>query len=282
MPDYQNGRIYKIINLETNECYIGSTTLALSQRLAQHVVSYKRWLKGKGNNITSFKIIANDDYDIVLIELFPCNSKEELHARESHYTHTIQCVNKIKNQGLIYALGGQTQYKKQYYIDNKKQIDDQKKQYYINNKEHIQEHKKQYREQNKEHIREQRKQYNLDHKDQQKQYNIDNKEHIREQKKQYREQTKEHIIERSKQYKLDHTEQIKQYNIDNKEHIREQKKQYREQTKEHIIEQSKQYREQNKDKLTEKHDCQCGGCYITNHKARHLKTSKHLQWVNDQ
>jgi hypothetical protein len=241
MPDYQNGRIYKIINLETNECYIGSTTLALSQRLAQHVVSYKRWLKGKGNNITSFKIIANDDYDIVLIELFPCNSKEELHARESHYTHTIQCVNKIKNQGLIYALGGQTQYKKQYYIDNKKQIDDQKKQYYINNKEHIQEHKKQYREQNKEHIREQRKQYNLDHKDQQKQYNIDNKEHIREQKKQYREQTTEHIIERSKQY----------YS-------------------------------KNKDKITEKHDCQCGGCYITNHKARHLKTNKHKEYVENK
>jgi hypothetical protein len=225
MPDYQNGRIYKIIDLETNECYIGSTTLALSQRLAQHVSTYKRWLQGKGNNITSFKIIANGDYDIVLIELFPCNSKEELHSRESHHTQTIQCVNKIKNQGLLNALGK---------IDYSKQ-------YYINNKEHIQEHKKQYREQNKEIFK-----------------------------------------ERAKQYKLDHTEQIKQYNIDNKEHIREQKKQYRERTKEHIKEKRKQDYHENKDKLTEKHDCQCGGCYITNHKAQHFKTSKHLQWVNDQ
>jgi hypothetical protein len=43
-----------------------------------------------------------------------------------------------------------------------------------------------------------------------------------------------------------------------------------------------QYYNENTYKITEKHDCQCGGCYITNHKARHLKTAKHLQWVNDQ
>jgi hypothetical protein len=137
MPDYQNGRIYKIIDLDTNECYIGSTVLALSQRLAQHVVSYKRYLKGKGNKITSFKIIANGDYDIVLNELFPCNSKEELHARESHYCQSIQCVNKNKNQGLIYALGGQKEYYKQYMKDNKEQLTEQNKQYREANKEHI-------------------------------------------------------------------------------------------------------------------------------------------------
>jgi hypothetical protein len=47
MPDYQNSKIYKIIDLETNECYIGSTVLALSQRLAQHVSTYKRWFRKK-------------------------------------------------------------------------------------------------------------------------------------------------------------------------------------------------------------------------------------------
>ena len=90
--------IYKIIDLESNECYIGSTTIALSQRLAQHVSSYKQWLNGKTNFVSSFKVIERGDYDIVLIELFPCNSKDELHARESHYSQTIQCVNikKIK------------------------------------------------------------------------------------------------------------------------------------------------------------------------------------------
>ena len=85
MPDYQNGKIYHIIDLVSNECYIGSTTLDLSQRLAQHVCSYKRWLNGKTNFVTSYIIIEKGDYDIVLIENYPCNSKEALHARESTF-----------------------------------------------------------------------------------------------------------------------------------------------------------------------------------------------------
>jgi hypothetical protein len=221
MPDYQNGRIYKIIDLETNECYIGSTTLALSQRLAQHVSTYKRWSNGKGGYMTSFKIIEQDDYDIVLIEKFPCNNKEELHSRESHHTQTIQCVNKNKNQGLYNALGK---------IDYSKQ-------YYINNKEHIQEQKKQYREQTKEHIIERSKQYYIKNKDK---------------------MTEKHDCQCGGCYITNHKAR----------HLK---------TAKHL-----QYYNENTYKITEKHECPCGGCYITNHKARHLKTVKHLQWVNDQ
>jgi hypothetical protein len=167
MPDYQNGRIYKIIDLDTNEYYIGSTTIALSQRLAQHVSSYKCYLNGKGNNITSFKIIEQGNYDIVLIELFPCESKEQLHAKESHYCQSITCVNKIKNQGLLKALGGQMEYKKQYDNQHKDEI-------------------KKYREQ---------------HKEQNKQYNVANKDHITERKKQYKLDHKKKIAEQDKQYR---------------------------------------------------------------------------------
>jgi hypothetical protein len=122
MPDYQLGKIYKIICNITGKIYIGSTCRPiLARRLAGHVSNYTSYLNSKGNYITSFKIIANGNYDIVLIELFPCNSKDELYARESHYIQTIQCVNKIKNQGLFKALG-QTQYMKEYMKDNKEQI----------------------------------------------------------------------------------------------------------------------------------------------------------------
>jgi hypothetical protein len=66
--------------------------------------------------------IEHGNYNIILIENFPCDSKDQLHARESHFTQTIQCVNIIKNQGLIYALGGQMEYKKQYNNQHKEQI----------------------------------------------------------------------------------------------------------------------------------------------------------------
>jgi hypothetical protein len=148
MPDYQNGKIYKIVDQVTNECYIGSTTLALSQRLAQHGSAYKCWLNGNTNFVTSFKIIEQGNYDIVLIELFPSDSKEELYARESHYSQIIPCVNKIKNQGLINVLGAKL-YCKQYNNHHKVEA----KQYYLDHKVKIIEQMKKYREQHKDEIK---------------------------------------------------------------------------------------------------------------------------------
>ena len=36
MPDYSKGKIYKLIDLETEECYIGSTCKTLRKRLEGH------------------------------------------------------------------------------------------------------------------------------------------------------------------------------------------------------------------------------------------------------
>jgi len=53
MPDYQKGKIYKIVCNETGLVYIGSTTQALSQRLQGHKKNYK-----------TFKVLENDNYNI--------------------------------------------------------------------------------------------------------------------------------------------------------------------------------------------------------------------------
>jgi hypothetical protein len=153
MPDYSNGKIYKIVCNITGDIYIGSTCEPiLARRLAGHVSKYKSYLNGKSAYVTSFEIIEQGNYDIVLIELFPCDTKDQLHARESHYTQTIQCVNKIKNQGLIIKIG-KTSYDKQYNVDHK----DRKKEYFKQYNEQRKEQQKQYREQRKE----QQKQYRL-------------------------------------------------------------------------------------------------------------------------
>ena len=149
---------------------IGSTTLALSQRLAQHVSDYKRWLNSKYHYVTSFKIIENGDYDIVLIENFPCNSKEELHARESHFSRTVPCVNKNKNQGLIYAIGGKIKYGDKYYNEHKEQNQARGKQYRAQNKEQLKVLRKQYRQQHIEQLNLGNKQYRIDHKEEIKKY----------------------------------------------------------------------------------------------------------------
>ena len=51
MPDYSNGKIYKITCNETYRCYIGSTTKTLTRRFQQHKGSYTSWKNGKCNYV---------------------------------------------------------------------------------------------------------------------------------------------------------------------------------------------------------------------------------------
>ena len=97
MPNYQDSKIYKIVSFSTDDVYIGSTCEKyLSNRLGGHRKDYKRYLNGKQHYITSYKLLETDDYDIILIENFPCNNKQELHARERYWIeNTPNCVNKI-------------------------------------------------------------------------------------------------------------------------------------------------------------------------------------------
>jgi hypothetical protein len=95
--DYSNGKIYKIVCNTTGKCYIGSTCSPyLSTRLAQHRNNFKSFLKGKFNYVSSYEVLENNNYDIVLLELFPCSCKEELLARERFYIENTECVNLIQ------------------------------------------------------------------------------------------------------------------------------------------------------------------------------------------
>ena len=100
MTNYNNGKIYKIepINGDDGDVYIGSTTKQyLSQRMTAHRGQYKRFLNGKGGNVTSFKLFEKygvKNCNIILLESISVNSKDELLAREAHFIKTLTCVNK--------------------------------------------------------------------------------------------------------------------------------------------------------------------------------------------
>jgi hypothetical protein len=121
----------------------------LVKRLSSHKSKFKSFTNGKGRYITSFKIIENNCYDIVLIEEHPCENKDQLHRRERHYIETIQCVNK--------HIPCRTN--KEFYQDNKEVILEHQKEYKLANREHISEYKKQYYQDNREHISNKKKQY---------------------------------------------------------------------------------------------------------------------------
>ena len=126
MPDYQLGKIYRITSSQTENVYIGSTAQTLlCRRMGEHVSDYKRFINGKlKSNKGSFEIIKHGDAIITLIETFPCNSKDELHAREQHFIdlNTELIVNKQKAYtGIESGLKG-SEYYKAYHLDNKLEI----------------------------------------------------------------------------------------------------------------------------------------------------------------
>ena len=93
MVNYQDGKIYKLVG--SGLTYVSSTSQRLSKRLYGHKNNFHQYQKGNCRNTTSFQIIERGNVDIVLLEKFPCNTKEELHARERYWIEKLDCVNKI-------------------------------------------------------------------------------------------------------------------------------------------------------------------------------------------
>ena len=166
MVNYQLGKIYKIVGNGLN--YVGSTCEpTLARRLAKHVNNYKRYLKGKGRDVTSFQIIESDDYYIELIEAYPCCSKDELLVRERYWTNQIECINKIKNQGLYLQLGKKEYYKqhnKKYCAENKDKLIEMYKNYRENNRSLICAKQQNYYMKNKDIINEKTQQFRKNNK----------------------------------------------------------------------------------------------------------------------
>jgi predicted GIY-YIG superfamily endonuclease len=108
MVNYQNGKIYKIVDNTNGDIYVGSTICSLQKRLRGH----KTDSKGR-TDISSSKIIFNNDYKIELIENYPCNSLKELLQREQYYIDNTDCINKCN------AKMDKKEYNKQYKNDNK-------------------------------------------------------------------------------------------------------------------------------------------------------------------
>ena len=78
MPNYKQGKIYKICNNENDKCYIGSTSQPLHKRFHDH--------KRKHNLCMSKNLgVELKDCIIVLVEDYPCERKEQLLKIERFY-----------------------------------------------------------------------------------------------------------------------------------------------------------------------------------------------------
>ena len=155
MVNYQDSKIYRVVCDETNLTYYGSTTQPLAKRLSQHK---------KNRNLCMTKNMTNPK--IYLVESFPCNTKEELHARERFYVEQYPCCNKhiplrTNKEWCENNIDKMKEYKKEYRLKNKNKIIEWRE----NNKDNIKQKAKEYRQANIDKIKEREKEYREANKD---------------------------------------------------------------------------------------------------------------------
>jgi len=165
MPDYKNGKIYKLFSYDNDLIYIGSTTQELYKRLCEH--------KSRAN-ICNSKLLfeASNNVKIELIEEYACNNKMELTKKEGEHIRANDCVNKV--------IAGRSN--KEWHDDNKDKQKEYHKEYRNKNKDKI----KEYLKNNKDKINERLKKYREDNRDKIKEYNNKWLEDNRDKLKEYR------------------------------------------------------------------------------------------------
>ena len=295
---YRYGVIYKIVNSINSEIYVGSSTSDLETRMIKHRSDAKQ-----RPEISKFYKYMNelgiDNFDIELVEEYPCESKEELRNREGEIIREIGTLNhRIENRT-------KQEYKQEWIDTNRERVNEQRRERRRNNPEKTKEeniksreYKKKYAENHKEEIKAKTSQkvvcecgttYTVGHKGE----HMSSKKHLKllgiydeeeykqskryEQMKKSYEKNKGNIDqEKAKEYKKKHYE-------NNKEKTSERSKQNYQENKEVINEKNKIYREKHKEEIQAKNNkkclCECGVSFTHSNKSRHLKSQHHQNFI---
>jgi hypothetical protein len=118
MPDYSKGKIYLIT--DDKGCYVGSTTQSLKRRYQKHStdINYNK------RKCSSSKIINKWKSKIILLEEYPCESRQELLKKEREWMDKIKCVNKERP---FITQEERKEYQDNYRKENKKELNEYRK-----------------------------------------------------------------------------------------------------------------------------------------------------------
>jgi hypothetical protein len=195
MVNYSQAKVYKIVDNTNGNLYVGSTCeITLARRLAEHFKKFNQYLNGKYRYVTSFQILQNKNYSIVLLEQCEnITSRDELKSRERHYIETLNCVNKYIP----------LRTNKEWRIDNKEKL----MEYYENNKDIISEKRKAHYETNKDVLLEKHRKWYDENRDKIKEKRNENKDKTKE----YYETNKDILLEKKKEYYKANSDKLKAY-----------------------------------------------------------------------
>ena len=173
MPNYMNTKIYQIRckNSTITSTYIGHTTNEKS-RTAEHKYNCNN-KNSKSYDLYLYSFIRNNggwgEWEVIIIEEYPCNSRREALSRENYYVHLL---NSTLNQlSPILDLENVKQYKERKSLEQKektkiklKKKKEERIKYLEENKEEIEKHKievrNNYAMRNRERINKNMREYN--------------------------------------------------------------------------------------------------------------------------
>lgn len=148
--DYSQGYIYKLVNDVDEDIYVGSSCCSESRRMDAH-----RTKARSGTTSLLYRRMRElgiDHFKLVRLEDFPCQSNDELRAREEYWRqelgaalNTVRCYlsdEEWKEWKKAYFV--------RYYAANREKILNRSAEYYKENKEKVQAYKKEYTAKNKE------------------------------------------------------------------------------------------------------------------------------------
>lgn len=165
-------KFYKLI--KNNDCfYVGVTSqVYLSNRMANHRCSFKKWIVGKSRPLYFYsEEFSFDGVKIELIEKGTYENESATRERENELMdiHSVpeQPRNKILNPN----------YQKEYREDNREKLRKQKEEYYQKNKEVLDQKHKDYCEKNKDKVKDYKAQWNKENRE--KYYTDEKKEDLK-------------------------------------------------------------------------------------------------------
>lgn len=158
--DYSKALVYKLVckDLNIKDLYVGSTTNFNNRKR-----SHKSCCTNENSRKYNYKVYKYirenggwDNFEMILIENFPCCSKQDLHARERYWKEELHA-------NLNCVVPGRTI--KEYYEDNQEILLKYQKKYQKKNKEKISKKQKEYREKNRDKIEKYYEEYYEQNKD---------------------------------------------------------------------------------------------------------------------
>ena len=165
MNKYEQGKIYKLVNSVNDMIYIGSTTEPLHKRWVSHLTDYKR----RPNNklYTKIREIGIEHFKIILLSIYPCESKSQLvlREREEYDKYDIKKLLNTYRPKVSEEEMNQLhkQCGKQYYERTKEHYLEVRKNYYNENKKTINKKNREYWNKNKDKLHEKNKEWRMKH-----------------------------------------------------------------------------------------------------------------------